>query len=240
MEQLNVDDLLITIPKDKYFPKKDIEFHLKLLGCWGSTCVNVAKKIFDTYVDDMVMEVGGVGLYSILSLKYGHKAKMIETNPIFKSVFMSSIDVNNLQDSTYEHLQYFISNQVLLNGKRCTPLRELIGHGVLLLKLSPSNGMEGDVLESARPLLVEGKVSFIIFEITYVSNRRLNKKSIEVLHALINDGFRLFELDLNIELTSDFDRHLAAKLENPDENTTPRTVFAAHRTVDVDDILMTH
>ena len=232
MEKITIDSAIIAVPKDKYFPKKDLEFHLKILGCWNSICVNLAQKIFGKHEKSTVIEIGGVGVYSILALKQGHEVKIIETNPVFKKAFIESIALNTLQESTHEHLQLHISNEFLMKGKRCTPLKDIIGKGCLFLKLSPSlNSMEYDMLESARPLLAEGKVSFIMFDLNYMnSNKRLEKTSVIAIRTLIEEGYVIYEFDEDFKLIEDFDKHLASKLDNIDANLSSRLILAVHKT----------
>lgn len=233
MENLKINDLIVSVPKDKLFSKRDLEFHIKLLGCWNSTCLALAQKIFETYVNDTIIEIGGIGIYSLLALKQEHNIKLIETNPSFKNAFIESASTNNIDSTHYEYMQLHISTNVLLNGRRCTPLKDVINKGCLFLKLSPGS-LVSDILESGRPLL--NKVSFIMFDTIFIIKKRLNKDCVLTLRMLIEEGFRLFEFDTVFKYISNFDKHLANKLDNIDTNTIPRIVLAVYHDVDIEDL----
>jgi FkbM family methyltransferase len=199
--------------KDPSLPGYNVQQDIMEKGYWApeETFIvsMVLKSMHPTAEKITFLDIGAnTGYFSLLAMAFGHKALWIEANPIHQRYFERSLELNHW---TCDRLEVFVSDKnddVLFDGwsghenlavkEQCRltqtkKLCDIAPDGCLFTKIDVE-GVEPDVFRSGRPLLQQGKFPFVMFEVTYIIDLKLDSIQIDMLKDLIRDGYKLYEI----------------------------------------------
>jgi FkbM family methyltransferase len=180
-------------------------FHNKV---WALDESNIMNKILKQFKGPVIDVGSNTGYFSFIGLINECPVISIEANPIHTEYLEKTIAINNF--SNIQHIEKFVStnkgecnfdgwtgNDKLISNDnnmmvKCISLDELCDE-CLFLKIDVE-GNEPDVIKSAKNLLEQSKIKYIMFEITYLMNDVLDNENIDMLSVLNNYGFTLYEI----------------------------------------------
>jgi FkbM family methyltransferase len=166
--------------------------------------------------ESIVVDVGSnTGYFSIIALSYNFNVFAIEANPVYKKYIEKSIEINNFDKNKFKYYENFASNvkdDVIFDGWsgnvnmmsyneknviKTVALDDICtDKNILLLKIDVE-GAEPAVFLSAQNLILNKKIKYIIFELTYIMKDKLQYEQINILPYLESNGFELFEIVSN-------------------------------------------
>lgn len=192
------------------YPGANVQKYILENNVWAEEETSILSKILNK-TNGVVIDVGAnTGYFSFIALSKGARVYSFEPNTIHTPYFMKTIEINNFPKEKLSHYEKFVSSSkddVLFDGWSAydgivnvnnTQLTKTIAlkdvcDECLFLKIDVE-GFEPDVIQSATPLLENGKISYIMFEITYIVNNSVDKKQVEMLNLLTKYGYNLFEI----------------------------------------------
>jgi hypothetical protein len=217
----------MVIPiNDNTYPGKNVQDSINNTNIWAPEETNILIDVLKNNKPDdgLIIDAGSnSGYFTILSMLYNYKVISIEPNNIHKNYLIKSIEENNFDINLLTYYQAFVSNHTedvdfdgwsgydsLINKNNTykVPTIQLdkICDKALFLKIDVE-GCEPDVLDSAKDLIKNGKIPYIMFELTYIINNKIDNKQINMLHILKNSNYTIYEIiENNIIKINDVDK----------------------------------
>lgn len=255
----------MAIPQDtSTYPGGNVQSHVKQHGYWAAEESYVISQVLNTlptYPQEphKILDIGAnTGYFGLIALSLGHEVTLVDANGVHIPYFESSIKENKFDVNKCEYIQAFVSNKkedVLFDGwsghdaltdkGKASPVKtisvkELCPNGCAFMKVDVE-GAEPDVMESARPLLAQGDFPYIMLEVTYIINNKIDEAQMTMLSKLVEDGYELYEITprflLKIEnLVQREDKWMhdyiyCHKKANPSLTCAGTNVLAIHNTV---------
>jgi len=159
----------------------------------------------------LVVDIGAnTGYFTLLALSKGCPVLAFEPNAVHTQYLTESVKLNNFQSDLLKHHELFVSStthDVLFDGwsayegicetHKSTLTKTIALDSVisecLFLKIDVE-GYEPDVIKSADSLLRNTKIPYIMFEITYIVDDKIDVNQVNMLNTFIFYGFDLFEI----------------------------------------------
>jgi FkbM family methyltransferase len=193
------------------YPGDNVQRYISKNKVWAEEETIILSTILDIK-KGLVIDVGAnTGYFSFIALSKNCPCISIEANEIHTPYFMKTMDLNNFAKDDLTHYEYFVSHKkgdVLFDGwsgyenlmskdsnnklVKTIALDEICDE-CLFLKIDVE-GCEPDVIKSASSLLKNNKISFIMFEMTYITNNSVDQNQINMLDSLASYGYNLFEI----------------------------------------------
>ena len=203
---------------DNNYGSKIVQDSIRKNNIWSkeetSLFIDIIKNNKEKYnnCENTVIDVGSnTGYFSMISLSYNCNVIAIEANPVYKKYIEKSIEINNFEKSNFKYYENFVSNikeDILFDGwsgnlnmmvyqdkfyVKSISLDEICDTNVLILKIDVE-GCESQVFNSAKNLIQNKKIKYIIFELTYMIKNEINFKELDILPYLKNNNFDLYEI----------------------------------------------
>jgi FkbM family methyltransferase len=197
--------------EDASFPGGNVQKTIKETGHWAPEESFVMSQVLKQSPKGTVIDVGAnTGYFSLIALSLGHDVVAIEANSVHKQYVDESLRVNNFESRRCRYIEAFVSDNdspVLFDGWTghdgilteknakmidTVAIRDLASECVFM-KVDVE-GAEPDVLRSAQPYLKAGKFPYIMFEITYIINKKLDQCQVDMLYDLTKAGFNIYEI----------------------------------------------
>jgi FkbM family methyltransferase len=195
------------------YPGGNVQIDILNTKCWAKDETLILNTILNKY-KGLVIDVGAnTGYFSFIALINKCNVIAIEPNPIHTKYFNKTLEINNFNNKVI-HLEKFVStkkncifdgwtgNENLLSKNTYehtivdSIMLDDICDDCVFLKIDVE-GNEPDVIKSAKKLLSNDKIKYIMFEITYIMNNSIDYPNIEMLQILNNHGFTLYEIEPN-------------------------------------------
>lgn len=198
-----------------YVPGNNVQEAIKNNQIWAPEETNILTSVLSKYNEGIVIDVGSnTGYFSLISLSYNHPTIAIEANPIHKDFLFESIKINNFNSNLLQYHTAFASNRTeTVNFDGWSGHKHLMGTNEVITKVNTVQldslceqilflkidveGCEPEVFKSAHKLITNGKVAYIMFELTYIINNIIDKEQIDILHFLNNSNYKLYEINNN-------------------------------------------
>jgi len=238
------------------YPGGNVQSHILDHKVWATDETSILSTILNTK-KGLVVDVGAnTGYFSFIALSKGCRVISFEPNTIHTPYFMKTLELNNFNKEYISHYEYFVSSsdkEILFDGwsaydgivnkdnskyVKTIALKDICNE-CLFLKIDVE-GFEPDVLKSAAPLLEYGKIDYIMFEITYIINNRIDNNQCDMLNSLVTYGYDIFEIVAGkIIRISDISQKLATwneeyfnthKKYNPSLTSAGSNLFAIYKT----------
>lgn len=196
---------------DASFPGGNVQKTIKETGHWAPEESLIMSQVLKHSPKGTVIDVGAnTGYFSLIALSLGHDVIAIEANEVHKKYVNESLRVNAFDTQRCRYIEAFVSDSdspVLFDGWTghdgiltenkaklidTVPIRNLTSECVFM-KVDVE-GAEPEVIKSAQPFLKTGRFPYIMFEITYIINKKLDQSQVDMLYDLKNDGFSLYEI----------------------------------------------
>jgi FkbM family methyltransferase len=207
-------NFLMHIPDEKMFdsfPGGNVQKSIFNEKVWAkeetfilSTITNLKKGV--------VLDIGAnTGYFTFIALSKGCEVIAVEANKIHTPYVMKTMALNNFAMEKLTHYEMFVSSskedamfdgwsgheKILNSGNEIEPVKTIaikdICDECLFLKVDVE-GFEPEVMESAGSLITEGKIPYIMFEVTYIINNEIDPKQIAMLENLNKYGYILYEI----------------------------------------------
>jgi len=180
---------------------------------WAEEETKILSKILNMK-KGLVVDVGAnTGYFSFVALSKGCPVIAFEPNTIHTPYFMETMKLNNFSMDKLTHHELFVSstkNDVEFDGwsayeglkdENKTELVKTIAikdvcDECLFLKIDVE-GYEPDAMKSAKSLLENKKISYIMFELTYIIQDEVDTDQVNMLHSLNMYGYDLYEIKPN-------------------------------------------
>lgn len=196
------------------YPGGNVQSEILKNNLWAREETIILSTILDNF-KGLVIDVGAnTGYFSFIALHKNHDVIAFEPNVIHTQYFMKTMELNNFPMNKLTHYELFVSkqkNDILFDGWSAN--ESLMTHNnkefvktiaiddvckeCLFLKIDVE-GFEPDVINSAMTLIKNVKVPYIMFEITYIIDNKVDSSNIDMLHTLISCGYKLYEIQPNI------------------------------------------
>jgi FkbM family methyltransferase len=183
---------------------------------WAKDETQIMNKILSKKKGKVIDVGANTGYFTFIGLIHNCPVIAIEPNKIHTQYFNKTIEINNFSKDNILHLECFVSikqekcsfdgwtgnDKLLLTSISPTVMVDTVSldsicDECLFLKIDVE-GNEPDVIKSARRLLENEKINYIMFEITYIINNKVDNENIEMLNMLKKYGFTLYEIIPNI------------------------------------------
>lgn len=192
-------------------PGQNVQDAIRETGIWSREETDILINILKNNPHGTVIDVGcNTGYFSLISLSYHHPTIAIEANPIHKQFLIESVKTNEIDSNLLQYHQGFAScrnEDVNFDGWTGNP--EIINENLiykvktvqidklckkaLFLKIDVE-GCEPEVFKSAFYLISNHQVPYIVFELTYIINDKVDKEQINLLQFLYNNDYHLYEI----------------------------------------------
>jgi FkbM family methyltransferase len=192
------------------YPGGNVQTYIMNKNVWAEdetailvTILNMSKGV--------VIDVGAnTGYFSFIALSKNCPVISFEPNTVHTPYFMETLKLNNF-GADISHHELFVSsssNEVMFDGWTSykgicdvsktysvkTVSLDSVCSECLFLKVDVE-GFEPDVFKSAKNLLSNAKVPYIMFEITYIISDKLDTEQVNMLYSLEEYGYDLYQID---------------------------------------------
>ena len=204
---------------DNMYGSKNVQDSIRDNNIWSKEETSLFIDILNknsNLEESIVVDVGSnTGYFSIIALSHNFNVFAIEANPVYKKYIEKSIEINNFDKNKLKYYEKFASNvkdDVIFDGWsgnvnmmsyneknviKTVALDDICSDkNILLLKIDVE-GAEPAVFLSAQNLILNKKIKYIIFELTYIMKDKLQYEQINILPYLVSKGFELFEIVSN-------------------------------------------
>jgi len=204
---------------DNMYGSKNVQDSIRNTNIWSkeetSLFIDILNKNSNN-LESIIVDVGSnTGYFSIIALSYNFNVFAIEANPVYKKYLEKSIETNNFDKNKLKYYENFASNvkeDILFDGwsgnknlmiyneknlVKTIALDDICyDKDILILKIDVE-GAEPSVFMSAKKLILDKKIKYIIFELTYIIKHKLQYDQINILPYLASNGYELFEIVSN-------------------------------------------
>jgi FkbM family methyltransferase len=203
-----------------YYPGANVQLEIFKNGIWAREESIILTTILDKF-KGLVIDVGAnTGYFSFLALYKKCDVISIEPNTIHTKYFMETMELNKFSFEKLRHYELLVSSKiedVSFDGWSATSgIMNVSDENLLVKTISLDNicdeclflkidveGYEPEVINSADNLLKNKKISYIMFEITYIIDNKIDNNNINMIYKLNNYGYNLYEIQPNILITID-------------------------------------
>lgn len=198
------------------FHAKNVQDSIRNNKIWSkeetSLFVDIIKK---NKPQSLIVDIGSnTGYFSLISLAFNCNVIAIEANPVYKKYIDSSIEINDFNKSNFTYYENFASdsktdivfdgwsgvegirNENGLSIIKPIALDDICNNDILLLKIDVE-GAEPSVFRSAKNLISNKKIKYIIFELTYIIKNKLIQEQIDILPYLKFNNYDLYDISEN-------------------------------------------
>jgi FkbM family methyltransferase len=243
----------------KEYPGANVQEYLIKNKVWAEDETMVALKILNKE-KGLFIDIGAnTGYFSFLALVKGCQVIAVEPNTIHTPYFMKTLNINNFPLNKIKHYELFVSsskNNIMFDGwsacegivnkesaieTKTIAVTDLCTE-CLFLKIDVE-GFEPDVLNSAKPLLEQAKIPYIMFEITYIIYNKIDITQINMLKMLESYGYYIYIINPGqLDKISDIDKQVnkweyeylnCHKVHNPMLTLAGANLFACHKNKEV-------
>ena len=201
---------------DNMYNSKQIQDLIREKGIWSNEETSIFIDILNNHSNNNVINIvdigSNTGYFSIIGLSYNCNVIAIEANKIYRKYIESSIELNNFNKNNFTYYENFASNKrtnITFDG--WSGISGLMGYKeqhivtpvsvdyicenkhILLMKIDVE-GAEPDVFKSAKQMIKNKKIDYIIFELTYIIKNSVIKEQIDVLPFLKFNDYDLYEI----------------------------------------------
>uniref|UniRef100_A0A6C0ARF7 Methyltransferase FkbM domain-containing protein n=1 Tax=viral metagenome TaxID=1070528 RepID=A0A6C0ARF7_9ZZZZ len=204
---------------DNMYGSKNVQDSIRDTNIWSkeetSLFIDILNKNSNN-LEPIIVDVGSnTGYFSMIALSYNFNVFAIEANPVYKKYLEKSIEINNFDKNRLKYFENFASNikeDVIFDGwsgnKNMMSYNEknmvktialddiCCDKEILILKIDVE-GAEPCVFMSAKNLILNKKIKYIIFELTYIMKDKLQYDQINILPYLQSNDYELFEIVSN-------------------------------------------
>jgi FkbM family methyltransferase len=195
------------------YPGANVQSYILKNNVWAIDESIIMDKILK-HQKGLVIDVGAnTGYFSFIGLINKCKVIAIEPNVIHTNYFNKTIEINNFPKNNIKHLEKFVSykkedcifdgwsgNEHILKKDKVSLVKTIsldeICNECYFLKIDVE-GAEPDVIQSAKNLIQNQKIKYIMFELTYIINNKVDDKNVNMLFLLNQYGFKLYEINNN-------------------------------------------
>jgi len=203
---------------DNMYGSKNVQDSIRNTNMWSKEETSLFVDILNNNNDlsSIIVDVGSnTGYFSIIGMSYNYNVIAIEANPVYKKYLEKSIEINNFDKNKLAYFEKFASNikeKVIFDGwsgnsnmmsyneknmVETVAIDEICGDKEILILKIDVEGAEPFVFQSAKNLISNKKIKYIIFELTYIIKHKLQYDQIYILSYLELNGFELFEIVSN-------------------------------------------
>jgi FkbM family methyltransferase len=208
-------NFLMHIPKEESFdsfPGGNVQKCIFEEKVWAKEETSILSTILNLFKKGVVVDIGAnTGYFSFIALSKGCEVIAVEANKVHTPYFMKTMALNNFPMEKLTHYEMFVSSskkdvafdgwtghEKILNTDNNIELVKTIAledicDECLFLKIDVE-GFEPDVIKSAGSLISEGKIPYIMFEISYIIDNEVDIKQIDMLEKLNEYGYNLYEI----------------------------------------------
>jgi FkbM family methyltransferase len=214
--QLNIFscNFIICGPKYSSIPGQNVLDYIEQNKIWAPLETKYLINSLNTENRDelIFVDVGSnSGYFTLIALKMGFKVIAIEANPIHKQYLMKSIELNNLDKTKLTYIEKFVSDNNdctlfdgwsgitnLMNQNNTSyevqnvTLDNIIKQNVFL-KIDVE-GAEPQVIRSAINSFKNDYIKYIMFELTYIIDNKIDLEQINILHFLQHNKYYLYDI----------------------------------------------
>lgn len=201
---------------DNMYNSKHVQELIRQKGIWSNEETSIFIDILNNNANNNainIVDIGSnTGYFSIIGLSYNCNVIAVEANKIYKKYIESSIKLNNFDKNKFTYYENFASNKktnITFDG--WSGISNLMAYKeqyivtpvsvddicqdkhILLMKIDVE-GAEPDVFESAKQIIKNNKLDYIIFELTYIIKNSVIKEQIDILPFLKFNGYDLYEI----------------------------------------------
>ena len=174
-----------------------------------SLFVDIIKK---NNSESLILDIGSnTGYFTLISLSLNCNVIAIEANSIYKKYIYNPIEINNFNKNKltyYENFASDLTTDIIFDGWsgvdgirtqnnistiKPIALDNICNNDILLLKIDVE-GAEPSVFRSAKNLILNKKIKYIIFELTYIIKNQLIQEQIDILPYLKFSNYELYEI----------------------------------------------
>ena len=194
----------------EYLPGQNVIDDIRKTGIWSKEETSVLIDVLHNY-NGTVIDVGAnCGYFSIISMLYNNLTIAIEANEKFKEYIYRSMEINNFNLNNFVFHEKFVSDskeKVLFDGwtghtsliknnkstyKDTISIDELCDEA-LFIKID-IEGCEPQAIKSAKNLIINNKVRYLMFEYTYVIDGNLDINQIEMVNFLVKNNYKIYHV----------------------------------------------
>jgi FkbM family methyltransferase len=178
-----------------------------------SLFIDILNKNSKNNNDYIIVDVGSnTGYFSCIALSYNYNTIAIEANNVYKKYVDKTLEINNFDMNKLIYYENFASNietEILFDGwsgynslmdysnryyVKTVSIDNICNNkNILILKIDVE-GAEPNVFKSAHNLIINKKIKYIIFELTYIINNKLIREQIDILPYLKFNNYDIYEI----------------------------------------------
>jgi len=199
---------------DNMYGSKIVQEQIRINNIWSKEETSLFIDILQNNdnSNNVIVDVGSnTGYFTLISLSLNYHTISIEPNPIYKKYIDKSIEINNFDLNKFKYFENFASDydkEILFDGwsgldimmdyndkyyVKPIAIDNICDKDILLLKIDVEGG-EPSVFRSAKKLINNKKIKYIIFELTYIIKNNLIQEQLDILPYLKFNNYNLFEI----------------------------------------------